>query len=45
MLKARYFTVKYATFSQKRELYDKTWDFSCNEIDLASLPSLTIGKK
>ena len=45
VLKARYFTKKYANISQKKELYDKTWDFSCNEKDLNSLSSPTIGRK
>jgi len=43
-LKARYFTKKYANYIQKQELYDKSWDFSCNENDLNSLPSPTIDK-
>jgi hypothetical protein len=45
MQKARYFTVKYATYSQKQESYDKDWDFSCNENDLNSISSPTKGDK
>ena len=44
-LKARYFTKKYANYTQKKELYDKTWDFSCNVKDLNSLSSPTIERK
>ena len=45
MQKARYFTVKYATYSQKQEPYDKDWDFSCNENVLNSISSPTKGYK
>ena len=45
MQKARYFTVKYATYSQKQEPYDKDWDFSCNENVLNSISSPTKGDK
>ena len=44
-LKTRYFTKKYANYTQKKELYDKTWDFSCNVKDLNSLSSPTIERK
>ena len=45
MLKVCYFTKKYANYDQKRELYNKTWDFSCKENDLNSLSAPTIGRK
>ena len=45
MQKACYFTKKYANIAIKQELYDKTWDFSCNKNDLNSLSTSKIGRK
>ena len=44
VLKAKYFTKKYASFSQKQVLYDDSWDFSFNENDLTSISPI-MGKK
>ena len=41
VLKAKYFTQKYAVLSQKKGLYDESWDFSFNENDLNSLSPIT----